>query len=92
MCIRSYECLISYHYCLVSFRISSQQEFPDSILVLSQLLMSLINVQFCKKEKLMSLNRQFREIKFPANTVFSAIAKCTEKIFAKFKSRENKGE
>ena len=82
MCIRSYECLISYHYCLVSFRISSQQEFPDSILVLSQLLMSLINVQFCKKEKLMSLNRQFREIKFPANTVFSAIAKLkTRKMY-----------
>ena len=25
---------------------------------------------FCKKEKIKSLNRQFREIKFPANTIF----------------------
>ena len=40
----------------------------DSILVLFQL---LINVQFfCKKEKIKSLNRQFREIKFAANTIF----------------------
>ena len=40
----------------------------DSILVLFQL---LINVQFfCKKEKIKSLNRQFREIKFHANTIF----------------------
>ena len=30
----------------------------------------LINVKFCKKEKIKSLNRQFREIKFPANTIF----------------------
>ena len=39
----------------------------DSILLLFQL---LINVQFCKKEKIKSLNRQFREIKFRANTIF----------------------
>ena len=25
---------------------------------------------FCKKGKIKSLNRQFREIKFPANTIF----------------------
>ena len=40
----------------------------DSILVLFQLL--IITYNFCKKEKIKSLNRQFREIKFPANTIF----------------------
>ena len=45
-----------------------QLPLRDSILVLFQL---LINVQFLsKKEKIKSLNRQFREIKSPANTIF----------------------
>ena len=39
----------------------------DSILVLFLL---LINVQFCKKEKIKSLNRLFHDIKFPANAIF----------------------
>ena len=42
-----------------------QLPLRDSILVLFQLLIS-----FCKKDKKKSLNRQFREIKFPANTIF----------------------
>ena len=41
------------------FHISPQQEFPDSGLVLFQLFQG-------KK----ALNCQFREIKFPANTIF----------------------
>ena len=46
-----------------------QLPLRDSILVLFPLL--LINVQFLsKKEKIKSLNRQFREIKSPANTIF----------------------
>ena len=42
----------------------------------------------------MPLNRQFREIKFPANTVFlpDREIKRLTKCAAKFKSRENKGE
>ena len=54
----------------------------------------LLTYNFCKKEKIKSLNRQFREIKFPANTIFlrdrksKRLAKFAEKIFAKIK--ENK--
>ena len=45
-----------------------QLPLRNSILVLFQL---LINVQFLsKKEKIKSLNRQFREIKSPGNTIF----------------------
>ena len=41
----------------------------DSILVLFQL------YNFCKKEKRKLFDHHFHEIKFPANTIFSAIAK-----------------
>ena len=46
-----------------------QLPLRDSILVLFQL---LINAQFLSKKKkiIKSLNRQFREIKSPANTIF----------------------
>ena len=65
----SYECLVSFHYCPVPWCIVhfTYHLNRDSILVLFQL---LINIKFLKKEKIKSLNRQFREIKFPANTIF----------------------
>ena len=47
-----------------------QLPLRDSILVLFQLLSKKLPYNFCKKENIKSLNRQFGEIKFPANKIF----------------------
>ena len=75
VCIRSYECLISFHYCPVPcfidhFTYHLNMNFQTAYWLCLDCRCRWLTYNFCKKEKIMSLNRQFREIKFPANTVF----------------------